>query len=131
MTQSASQGAFDFEYTNYGGVNGRGRFVEGAVAAYFVDLVDPVQNAPPVERDLLAVPFLLVTGVIDNCQSKINGSWQGTFDLQEFRLCFENRPNGTTVRFSPSSPVFSPAPTTWSLANMSNDYVWNVDGNHN
>ena len=127
-TQPVAAEAFDFETTNYGNIP-NGYQIEGAVAAYFLDVTDPTANTS-TERDFLATPYSFLNAVIDNCQAKPSGSWVGAFDLRDFRLCFENRTNGTTVRLSPTSPNFGQT-ATWSLANMSNDYVWNVDGTRN
>jgi hypothetical protein len=126
--QPSAAAFFDFESTNYGNVPD-GFQIEGAVAAYFLDVTDPTANTS-TEHDLLATPYSFLTSVIDNCQAKPSSSWIGAFDIRDFRLCFENRVNGSTVRLYPVAPAFSQV-ATWSLTNMSNDYIWNVDGVRN
>ncbi len=126
--QPSAAAFFDFESTNYGNVP-NGYQIEGAVAAFFLDITDPTADTP-TEHDFLATPYTFLSSVVDNCQAKPASSWIGASDLRDFRLCFENRANGTTVRLSPTAPAFSQV-ATWSLANMSNDYVWNIDGVRN
>ena len=118
---------FNFELVNFGSPTD-GHKIEGAVAAYLVDATDPVLDAPG-ERDFLEAPFSFVAKMLDNCQSFINGTWQGSYDFRDFRLCFENRADGVAVRLWPTG--FGSPPATWSLPNMSNDWIWNVDGIRN
>ena len=126
LTLPGTQGVFDFEDANYAaGFPGKGHLIEGAVASYLVETTDAVRA---VESDALALSVSFVGQVIERCEHTRPRPGAGANDIRNFRFCLENRLTAGNMRFYPSAPSFQQP--TWTLANMSNNYVWNVDGIH-
>jgi hypothetical protein len=96
----------------------QGPSIEGAVAAYFLDMSDGVNAA---ENDTQALNAAFVANVLSGCVSLSLGA---VGDVTGLKYCFEKN-------LAPSSNfVLNPAvafPGAWSLGPMQADYGWNVN----
>ena len=117
--------------------------VEGSVAGYLYDLVDPALVNLPVENDPVQFPATWLAKVIDSCQegeyywagvgAVSSPLWYSPNNIGAIAACAENQPATTTQ--PPVLPAYAwgsrmvPAvanPTGWNQTTLINLRLWNL-----
>jgi len=96
----------------------QGHLIEGAVAAYYLDMSDPANAA---ETDALSLGTRFVADIISSCEDSFG---HGPSTLLKLRKCFENDLSPTGVQLVPGVTF----PSGWSLGAMQQNFTWNIDG---
>ncbi len=96
----------------------QGDQIEGAVAAYYLDMSDPVNAG---ETDALSLGTRFVADIISSCEDSFG---QGPSSVLKLRNCFENNLSPGILQLVPAVTF----PSGWSLGAMQQNFTWNIDG---
>jgi hypothetical protein len=97
-----------------------GSRAEGAIAAFFYDLVDAnrwgTATSPPDTFDVVAYPGTVVGDVINGCQVYQGGTWIFNNGIDHLVYCFERKVDPAVTGSTKYFPTRSPDPTSYSVA---------------
>lgn len=93
----------------------QGDLIEGAVAAYYLDMSDAANSS---EGDAQTLGPKFVADIISSCTSTQFGP---PYWIYYLRACFENSPS-SGFQLIPSVSF----PSGWTLAAMQQDFAWNI-----
>jgi hypothetical protein len=95
----------------------QGLYIEGAVAADYLDMSDGVSAG---ESDNQALSGVFVANIISSCEHIYLGA---PYDVGGLRFCFEqNLTPSSNYRLAPTVSY----PPQWTLGPMQVDYNWNI-----
>lgn len=112
-----------------GGPSYDGSIIEGAVAAFFYDIVDAAGDEP---HDAIGAPGSYLAAILSTCEV-FSGSWVRADGIDHIAYCTENSINPqayfatrTTTPTNQRESATESSSWGWSSANMRSLWIWNL-----